>query len=169
MILRDVIVSAIVILGVGCHSNQKPSTDSAIDTTSVYSCDTPLLKQVYSQRSCVNDRCGYSHYLMLDQYKESCFNEYDFVYFADSYRESAKNDLPIKSIQFLKPFDFVPTGDSEDLAPLRIHSIVQIGYTDSTMDNKIPEIGGISIKQGDVVKALNYLSVSSRQRRMKVK
>ena len=124
------------------------------------------MRQVYFEKGCNGDKCGYSHNLMLNKYNDTCFNDLDFVYIADKYLDSVKSNLPVKSVRFVKPFDFQPTYDSEDLQPLNDNSIVEIYFTDETMHEKVPQIGRIGIWTNGAKNTLEYLEVSSRTHRM---
>jgi len=140
--------------------------DACSGEQSEKACSEPVIKKVYSMRGCNGDKCGYFHTLMLDKYIDDCFNNYDFVYLADRYLDSVKNDVPVCGITFVKPFDFEPAFDSRDFEPIREHTIVEIFYTDSTIKNKVPEIEVISIWAKGVRKDLEYMHVSSRLQRM---
>lgn len=124
------------------------------------------IRPIYYEQGCNGDKCGYFHTVMLDSYNDDCFNQYDFVFMADTYLDSVKTNLPVKGITFVRPFDFHPAYDSEDAGPIRENSIVDIYYTDETMNNKVPEISSISIWTKGKRKDLEYMYVSSRQERM---
>ena len=104
---------------------------------------------------------------MLDSYTDNCFNDYDFVYLADKYLDTVTASLPIKGITFVKPFNFQPVYDSRDVGPIRENSIVDISYSDSTINDKVPEISSISIWTNNERKDLDYLHTSFRQNRMR--
>lgn len=129
-------------------------------------CNEPRLKQLHFSEGCNGDKCGYYHTVMLDNYYERCFDDYDFIYIADKYLDSVKANLPVNGITFVKPFDFQPHYDSRDYGPIRENSIVDIYYNDETMKNKVPEITSISIWTNGERKSLEYMYVSSRQQRM---
>jgi hypothetical protein len=150
----------------GC-SNSKNDNSSTIDTTPLPNCPEPKLKQIYFDQGCNGDKCGYFHTVMLQEYNEACFNNYNFVFIADKYLDSVKSKLPVKAIYFVKPFDFQPTYDSADFEPLNAHSIVGIGYTDNTMHQKVPQIERISIWTNGERKTLEYLEIAERSSRMK--
>jgi hypothetical protein len=150
---------------VGCGVKEKG--DNEIDTFPTSACAEPKLKQVYTMRGCNGDVCGYWHYVMLDEYSDKCFNDYGFVFVADKYLDSVKNDLPVKGIQFISPFEFRPVYDSQDLGPLDKNSILEITYSDSTMHLKIPEIHSLAIWVNGDRKTLDYMNFTSRERRMK--
>ena len=121
---------------------------------------------VYFLQSCNGDVCGYTHTLMLDNYNDELFSRYDFIYLADKYLDSVKTNLPIRSVVFVRPFDFQPVNDSEDDSKIIDHSIAKINYTDETMSFKIPEISSVSIWIDGHEHRLDYMQVSSRQQRM---
>jgi hypothetical protein len=155
----------LAVLLIGCGANGKQDND--VDTFPTTSCKEPELRKVYSMRGCNGDVCGYLHYLMLLEYSDACFNDYDFVSVADKYLDSVKNDLPVNGIQFIKPFEFQPVYDSQDLTPLQKNSIAALTYSDSTMHLKIPEIQNISIWVDGDRKTFGYMNFSSREIRMK--
>jgi hypothetical protein len=134
------------------------------DTTT---CTEPNLNRIYTEKGCNGDICGYYHTIMLDSYSENCFNDYDFIYLADMYLDSVRIDIPVKGITFVKPFNFQPVYDSRDVGPIRDNSIVDIFYSDSIMNDKVPEISSISIWTNKKRKNLDYLHTSFRQQRMK--
>lgn len=141
-----------------CHGNT--------DILTQEECPEPNVELITISKGCNGDKCGYYHYLMLDSYDDDCFNKYDFVYIADKYLDSVTGYLPVSGITFIKPFDFEPTGDSREFEPIDKHSIVDIYYTDETMNNKVPEISSISIWANGKRKDLQYMHVSSRSQRM---
>lgn len=152
------LIVLIFILG-SCNPNNAGSFDEK-------DCIEPHIRPIYYEQGCNGNKCGYFHTIMLDSYNEDCFNHYDFVFMADKYLDSVKTNLPVKGITFVRPFDFHPAYDSEDAGPIRENSIVDIYYTDETMNNKVPEISSISIWTKGKRRDLEYMYVSSRQERM---
>jgi hypothetical protein len=152
------LIVLIVILG-SCNSDNVGSVDKK-------DCVEPYIRPIYYEKGCNGDKCGYFHTLMLDTYNDDCFNHYDFIYMADKYLDSVTTNLPVEGITFVRPFDFHPTYDSEDAGPIRKNSIVDIYYSDETMNNKVPEITSISIWTNGKRKDLEYTYVSFRQQRM---
>lgn len=139
----------------------------ACTTSEPTTCKEPKLKPIYTEKGCNDDICGYYHTIMFDSYTDNCFNDYDFVYLADKYLDTVTANLPIKGITFVKPFNFQPVYDSRDVGPIRENSIVDISYSDSTMNDKVPEISSISIWTNNERKDLDYLHTSFRQNRMR--
>lgn len=154
----------ILIFLMGCNSRK--NNGIFVDILPIYECDQPKLKQIYFESGCNGDKCGYSHTLMLNDYNDSCFNDYDFVQIADKYLDSVQQRLPVRMIRFVKPFDFQPASDSEDIEPLNNNFIVAMYFTDETMHQKVPEISHISIWTDGNEKQLEYLHVSNRTQRM---
>lgn len=163
--LKSLSVLMLATLLFGCGSNE--NRDNSVDAYPTNACKEPALRQVYSMRGCNGDVCGYLHYLMLDEYSDACFNDYDFVSVADKYLDTVKSDLPVQGVQFIRPFEFEPVYDSQDLTPLQKNSISSITYSDSTMDRKIREIQFVSVWVDGVQKTFAYMDFSSRERRMK--
>src|SRR5688500_332617 len=102
---RAVFLSMISMLFYYCSSK---NNSNSIDTTPIYGCKEPKLRQIYFLRSCNIDVCGYTHTLMLNSYMDSCFNDYDFVAMADKYLDSVQKQLPVRGIIIAKPFDSNP-------------------------------------------------------------
>ncbi|NQZ79230.1 MAG: hypothetical protein HRT61_24390 [Ekhidna sp.] len=121
---------------------------------------------VHTIKVCRGDNCGFAHTLMLSEYINGCFDQYDFIYISDKYLDSVSKYLPVAEITFVKPFDFQPYYDSEDDEPLTDNSIVSIWYTEETRMNKVPEIGHVTIYENGKSKSLDYLQVSVRKQRM---
>jgi hypothetical protein len=158
-----VLILATLLFGCGPNENR----DNSIDTFPTSTCKEPTVRLVYTMRLCNLDVCGYRHYLMLNEYSDACFNDYDFVSVADKYIDSVKSDLPVKGVQFIRPFEFEPVYDAQDLRPLDDNSISEIMYSDSTMHLKIREIQFVSIWVDGRQKTFSYMDFSSRERRMK--
>jgi hypothetical protein len=90
---------------------------------------------------------GYTHYLTMENYDEGSNNF--FVEYADKYRDTCKTDLPIWSITFCTPFNFEPHYDLRDDEPLRVHSIMTIGYQEETLHKEYPNIESVTFyKEG---------------------
>ncbi len=148
---------------------------NACNIKSEKKCIEPRIKQVYFEQVGMTSDVGkvhtsysgYVHTLMLDEYHEECFNEYNFIYIADKYLDSVKTNLPVEAITFVKPFNFKPAYDSGDSDPIKEHSIVEIWYNEETMNNKVPEIESVSIWVNGTRKELNNMHHSSRQQEMK--
>jgi|GEM_PF-2215420 len=163
--IKLISILVVLLFTIGCNS-KRASNSLSVDTTSLANCPEHILKRVYFEPGCNGDKCGYFHTVMLDKYDESCFDDYDFVYLADKYLDSVRHRLPVKAIRFVKPFQFQPNYDSGDVEPLNALSIVQISYTDSTMHQKVPQIGRISVWSNGQSRTLEYLEVSNRRQRM---
>src|SRR6478752_10651985 len=105
-----IFVSLIIICCNSKNSIEKSGNTSSIsvDSTPISSCDEPLIKQIYFNKGCNNEICGYTHYLMVKNYEELCFNDYDFVFVADKYLDTVKKNLPVNAVQFTNRFDFLP-------------------------------------------------------------
>jgi hypothetical protein len=151
-----------------CSPSNKGNASSSVilDTTPIKYCPEPSVKQIYFQKGCNNDVCGYTHFLMLSSYLDSCFNEYDFVFIADKYLDTVKTNTPVSSIQIVKQFEFNPENDSRDMDPLNENSIVRIGYTDSTMNLKVPKIDYITVWTNGIRKTISYIESNYRKKHM---
>jgi hypothetical protein len=89
----------------------------------------------------------FEHFVIIDNFTDQ--DDYDMlIKDADNYRDTCTFKLPIGSITFCKPFDFIPYGDSRDLDLLKIHSLVTIGYDFTTLANKYPEVAYIDFWNG---------------------
>lgn len=125
------------------------------------------LNQVYFNKVCQGDSCSYIHFLMLNSFDETRFNDYDFVYIADKYLDSVKINLPVAAIQFCKPFKFVDIGGSENDEQLTKNAITSLWYEPISKEDRVPEITHISIWINGQRKELDYLQLKSRRQRMK--
>jgi len=109
---------------------------------------------------------SYVHYLMLNDYDDKCFDQYDFVYAADKYLDTVKTNNPVEVIAFSKPFDFRPAGDLTDGDKFVQNGIVEIAYDIDSVFKKLPEIRSVSFLHDGKRYKVNELPVSLRQRRI---
>ena len=85
-----------------------------------------------------------SHFIILKRYNDfgsGMIN--NFIGFADSYRDTVKSKLPIRTITICKPFTFYPSGDSRDKGPLDENSLLTIHYSKQTMHKPLADIKAI--------------------------
>jgi len=63
---------------------------------------------------------------MVRPYEDSCFNDYDFIYWCDRYVDTVSTQLPVGGIRFVRAFDFQPVYDSKDWKVLQDNSIAEV-------------------------------------------
>ncbi len=151
-----------------CSCGQTNSSDKQTTDTiaKVERPKDPKLSPVYFNKVCQGDSCSYIHFLMLNSFDETRFNDYDFVYIADKYLDSVKINLPVAAIQFCKPFKFVDIGGSENDEQLTKNAITSLWYEPISKEDRVPEITHISIWTNGQRKELDYLHLKSRRQRM---
>jgi len=125
----------------------------------------PTISQIYFHTVC-QDSCSYVHVLMLSEFEEAKFNDYNFVYIGDKYLDSVKTSLPVAAIEFCKPFEFIDIGGSENDEQIKAHAIASLWYEPTVQGDKVPEISHVSIWTNGQRKGFDYLQVKSRRQAM---
>ncbi len=88
-------------------------------------------------------RHGFDHYVFVEGYDDQAWDN-PLVESGDKYIDTCKTDLPIWSITFCKPFDFIDYGDSRADDELQDHAIMDITYGLKTSQKKYRDIESIT-------------------------
>ena len=136
----------------------KPVTSTAYEPFKI-----PPIHTIYTLTVCHGDSCRYVHYLMLDTYDDTKFDDYNFVYLADRYLDTVKTHLPVAAIQFCSPFSFRDIGGSENDEQLKAHAITLLWYNEDDK-GKLPEISSITIWNNGRPKMLQWMDIETRKR-----
>jgi hypothetical protein len=102
----------------------------------------------------------FHHYVIIENF--SNFDDCAIsIKDADNYRDTCTFKLPIGSVTFCKPFDFIPYGDSRDVEILNAHSLITIGYDFITLAKKFPDVAYIDFWNNG---KLTEVKLSSQER-----
>lgn len=111
----------------------------------IIDCSTIRLRPHYFEQG-YHELEFYTHYIIIDGYKEDCFSNYDFIEMAYKYRDTAKHHIPIKVVSFCssdKDFDTIP--DNQDWDKIRRNFVVDVCFKEQTLTTSLPQVQSISV------------------------
>ncbi len=123
------VISYLLLAGFGCETKKQ----------AIVNCKGVTLKRVYTDLMGNNGRVSYSHYLLLENYSDECYDDVSFSKLAKNYVDSCLIKKPVDVIHFITSEEGVDFESREpDFDKLKKYEAISFGM-DVNSDSAIIE------------------------------
>lgn len=162
MNLRNIVVGIIVIIMFLCVF----TTGCTKKTSNTSDCQFKI-KKFYTLYTVGNGLVSYFHDVVVENYDESCFKNYNFIDISMAYADTASLDTPISSITFYKPTDEVLNAHKNqdglfNGVASKSAILFSVAFDDFTLHDSIKKIKSISFYKNGTPLSIDFTNYNDK-------
>ena len=113
---------------------QEETSSSDIDYLSKNHCNSNRIKTVYIAKENIHSQSVFSHIILIENYKNECYNSIDFYSITRAYVDSCKKGIPIETVYFVSSANEV---NFAEFHSNKVREKILLGYSIDTKSDSV--------------------------------